>query len=172
MGKQTSDRGNYKFSDVDHHERHRGVSDVDGGQQQHLGNQDGSLAVERDGGRCVRLSKPDRNERGKNDGADCTVAMQGQVDCLNYSIDRIEEVLYKSEPKWHLREVASVLMDDAWSDGTYPAYDDLNTIGKVFRAGPEKMSMRFPEVGPEIWEWLHKELEAVCQRRIAEPAST
>ena len=92
---------------------------------------------------------------------------------LRVPVDRLEEVLYKSEPQWQLRAVVDVLVEDLYSDGYCPKYEDLRTVGQLMKAGPDKLSLRFREVDPEIWKWLFEELDEAWRRTAsAQTAST
>lgn len=74
-------------------------------------------------------------------------------------MDRITDILFKSQPQWHLRQVESVLCEEDWGDGAIPMHKDINTVGDVLRIGAPALAMRFREVDPDVWEWFIEELE-------------
>lgn len=77
----------------------------------------------------------------------------------NVSVDRLPELLHKSDPQWHVREVMSVLVEEDWGDGSVPKYRELSTVGDLLRSGASGLAMRFREVDPAIWSWLMEELD-------------
>jgi len=71
----------------------------------------------------------------------------------------LDEVL-KSGGSWELRSVYRALLEEDWGDGYFPMHRDIQTVGDILRIGAPGLSMRFREVGPDIWQWLIEELEA------------
>jgi hypothetical protein len=76
-------------------------------------------------------------------------------------VDRLDEILLRVSPQWHVRAVIDVLTEEDLGYGSFPKYRDIHTVGDVVRIGAEKLSMRFREVDPAIWEWLIEKLGEV-----------
>lgn len=72
----------------------------------------------------------------------------------------MDEIL-KRGGSWELRSIYGALLDDDWGDGYFPLHRDIQNVGDILRIGAAGLSMRFREVGPEIWQWLIDELEAL-----------
>jgi hypothetical protein len=66
----------------------------------------------------------------------------------------------RAAPKWHLREITRVLVEEDFGDGGYPMHKDIKSVADILRIGEAALAMRFREVDPAIWTWLFEELKA------------
>ena len=133
-----------------------------GGQREHRRHADGDLVVGGNAGGDVLSDKSDRDIGRSHNGSDGQPKTEVEIKRHPYqyfNISRLCELLHASNPKWHIREIDEVLLDEDWGDGVYPRYRDIETVGDILRIGSAALSMRFREVDPGIWVWLLNELE-------------